>query len=140
MSEARELLRRYALKRTSCREGIITLMMQAGQALSEQDIRDGLAGSYDRTTFYRSFKTLEESGIIHKIVLDSQKVRYALAGNEAGQSHAHFHCTACQSVRCLSMAPVLPIALPQGYRMLEAEIILHGFCPLCSKNTNSHNA
>lgn len=137
MSEARDLLRRYALKRTSCREGIINLMMQAGQALSEHDIRDGLAGTYDRTTFYRSFKTLEESGIIHKIVLDSQKVRYALAGNDAGQSHAHFHCTACQSVRCLSVAPVPPIALPQGYSMSEAEIILHGFCPICNQTTAS---
>jgi Fur family transcriptional regulator, ferric uptake regulator len=66
------------LKRTSCREGIISVIMDADQPLSENQIRERLTGTFDRTTFYRSFKTLQESEIIHKIVVDNQLVKYAL--------------------------------------------------------------
>jgi len=44
----------------------------------EQQIRERLEGNYDRTTFYRSFKVLQECRIIHKIVIDNQFVKYAL--------------------------------------------------------------
>lgn len=73
-----EVLTNHNLKRTSCREGIIDVIMSKGNALSENEIRELLAGNYDRTTFYRSFKTLEEHKIIHKIVVDNQLVKYAL--------------------------------------------------------------
>lgn len=139
MSKASELLRRHALKRTSCREGIINLMMTAGVALSEHEIRIALAGSYDRTTFYRSFKTLEESGIIHKIVLDSQKIRYALAVREPEFQHAHFHCNTCQTVRCLEQVSMPSIELPQDYLVAETEIIFHGLCPFCRQSQNAQN-
>ena len=73
-----DILNRHNLKRTSCREGIIEVIMTANEALSENEIRERLSGNYDRTTFYRSFKTLEEYKIIHKIVVDNQLVKYAL--------------------------------------------------------------
>ena len=76
--KAVDILNHHNLKRTSCREGIIEVVMAAKQALSENEIRERLAGNYDRTTFYRSFKTLEEHKIIHKIVVDNQLVKYAL--------------------------------------------------------------
>ena len=63
-----DILNNHNLKRTSCREGILEVVMAANQALSENEIKEQLAGNYDRTTFYRSFKTLEEHRIIHKIV------------------------------------------------------------------------
>jgi Fur family ferric uptake transcriptional regulator len=78
LSKYAEILNNHNLKRTSCREGIIEVIMTAKQALSENEIRERLVGIYDRTTFYRSFKTLEEHNIIHKIVLDNQLVKYAL--------------------------------------------------------------
>ncbi|NLF42620.1 MAG: hypothetical protein GX587_07990 [Bacteroidales bacterium] len=56
--KALEILNNHNLKRTSCREGIIEVVMEAKQALSENEIRERLIGNYDRTTFYRSFKTL----------------------------------------------------------------------------------
>ncbi len=134
MSEARDILRQHMLKRTSCREGIVSLMLEAEHALSELEIRDRLASSYDRTTFYRSFKTLEESGIIHKIVLDSQKVRYAIARRGYTTGHAHFHCNSCSSVRCLGSASMQPVELPEGFSASEMEVIVHGICRLCSEN------
>ena len=58
-----EILNKHNLKRTSCREGIIQVIINANSALSENEIRERLEGTYDRTTFYRSFKTLEEYNI-----------------------------------------------------------------------------
>ncbi|MBK9291886.1 MAG: transcriptional repressor [Bacteroidetes bacterium] len=133
MSEARDILRRHALRRTSCRQGIIELMLSEERAMSEHEIREKLSSSYDRTTFYRSFKTLEESGIIHKIVLDSQKVRYALARVEYTGNHAHFHCNSCQSVRCLGGADLPPVKLPEGYTARATEMIIHGTCDACNQ-------
>ena len=84
------------LKRTSCREGIIDVVMTANQALSESEVREKLSGNYDRTTFYRSFKTLEEHKIIHKIVIDNQVIKYALDNSVTHKNeHAHFFCNKC---------------------------------------------
>ena len=75
--KANEVLNYHHLKRTSCREGIIDVVMSSDEALSEAEIRERLQGCYDRTTFYRSFKTLEENKIIHKIIVDNNLVKYA---------------------------------------------------------------
>jgi Fur family transcriptional regulator, ferric uptake regulator len=49
--EPQKVLHAHNLKRTGCREGIILLIMEAGEPLSENEIRDRLAGNFDRTTF-----------------------------------------------------------------------------------------
>jgi Fur family transcriptional regulator, ferric uptake regulator len=86
-----EILSSNNLKRTSCREGIIKAILSGSGAMSEDEIREQLEGNYDRTTFYRSFKTLREKGILHKIVVDNQLVKYALDSNTTGKSyHPHF--------------------------------------------------
>jgi len=98
-----EVLNSHNLKRTSCREGIIDVMLTAKEALSENEIRDKLLGNYDRTTFYRSFKTLEEHHILHRIVVDNLKVKYAVNPALTGaQAHAHFYCKECNTVLCLT--------------------------------------
>ena len=102
-----DILHTKKLKRTSCREGIIELVMNANEALSENEIRESLVGNYDRTTFYRSFKTLEEHNVIHKIVIDNQLVKYALDNSLANKhEHAHFYCNECETVKCLDEIPV----------------------------------
>ena len=130
--EAIEVLTGHNLKRTSCREGIIEVIMDAGKALSENEIRDLLAGNYDRTTFYRSFKTLEEHHIIHKIVVDNQLVKYALDNSVTHRKeHAHFYCTNCGSVLCLESVAVKQPILPDGYTSKETEVIIKGTCSIC---------
>jgi Fur family ferric uptake transcriptional regulator len=130
--KAVDVLYRHNLKRTSCREGIIELMLSSGQALSENEIREKLAANYDRTTFYRSFKTLEESKILHKIVIDNQMVKYALDNSITNKKeHAHFYCNDCHTVKCLETVPVQEIKLPEGYIESETEVLIKGVCPIC---------
>ena len=130
--KAVDILNNHNLKRTSCREGIIEVVMTAGQALSENEIRARLTGNYDRTTFYRSFKTLEEHKIIHKIVVDNQLVKYALDNSVTHKhEHAHFYCNECDTVKCLDDIPVKQYQLPDGYSNEETEVIIKGTCANC---------
>jgi Fur family transcriptional regulator, ferric uptake regulator len=129
-----DILIRHNLKRTSCREGIIEVVMTANQALSENEIRIRLAGNYDRTTFYRSFKTLEEHRIIHKIVVDNQLVKYALDNNVTKkEEHAHFYCNECNTVKCMDNVPVKKYDLPVDYIDIETEVLIKGICSDCKK-------
>lgn len=133
--QAVEILNNHNLKRTSCREGILDIVMETNKALSENEIRERLAGNYDRTTFYRSFKTLVEYKILHKIVVDNHLVKYAL-DNKVSQkdNHAHFYCNECQTVKCMDAIPVKPYRLPDGYSDEETEVIIKGTCAVCKNN------
>ena len=74
-------------------------MIVSGNALSENEIRDSLGGNFDRTTFYRSFKTFEEHRIIRKIVVDNQLVKFELDNSlTSKKEHAHFYCNRCKKV------------------------------------------
>ena len=118
-----DVLIRHNLKRTSCREGIIEVIMAAENPLSEKEIRHKLNGNYDRSTFYRSFKTLEENQIIHKIVVDNQLTHK--------MEHVHFYCNHCHCVKCLESAPVPKTKLPAGYTEQEKEVLVKGICAKC---------
>ncbi|MCU4158337.1 transcriptional repressor [Carboxylicivirga sp. A043] len=120
------------MKRTACRDGILEVILAAGQALSETEIRERLSGDFDRTTFYRSFKTLHEHQIIHKIVVDNQLTKYALDNSVTNKKpHAHFYCDQCQAVKCLDNIPVQNYQLPQGYTNNETEVLIKGTCCQC---------
>ena len=132
--KAVDVLSSHHLKRTSCREGIIEVIMASEQALSENEIREKLYGHYDRTTFYRSFKTLEKHKIIHKIYIDNQTVRYALDNSITHKKeHPHFYCNDCHVVQCLDFEPISGFRLPEGYTENETEIIIKGTCANCKK-------
>ncbi len=132
MFDPTDILHDHNLMRTSCREGILSVIMKAGEPLSEKQIRERLEGNYDRTTFYRSFKVLQERRIIHKIVIDNQFVKYALDNRVTHKSnHAHFYCEKCDSVQCLDEVEVNTPELPEGYSAASTEFIIKGFCRHC---------
>ena len=141
LMEPVELLIRHNLKRTSCREGIIRVIMSAQKALSENEIRERLEGNYDRTTFYRSFKTLVECKIIHKIVINNQLVKYALEDAVTKRKeHAHFYCNQCEKVQCMDLAVDPQVDLPEGYTITEMELIIKGICKQCCHKNQQNNS
>jgi Fur family transcriptional regulator, ferric uptake regulator len=136
--EPEKVLHDHNLKRTGCREGIIAVITQTGQPLSENEIRNRLPGNFDRTTFYRSFKTLQENNIIHKIVVNNQLVKYAIGSSVTmTKSHAHFFCNSCNEVRCLEPAGMKIPPLPEDCSVLEIEIIIKGKCATCNSSGNN---
>lgn len=130
--ETQKILQVHDLKRTACREGILSVIQDSGHARSEKEIKDELTGNFDRTTFYRSFKTLLEKNIIHKIVVNNQVVKYALDNSiTKKQWHAHFYCLECDSVFCLDNIPMKEPEIPPGFERNETEIIVKGLCREC---------
>lgn len=135
--KAVNILNNHNLKRTSCREGIIEVVMTTQYALSENEIRERLAGNYDRTTFYRSFKTLEKHNILHKIIVDNQLVKYALNNTTTHKAeHVHFYCNKCHTVKCMDNILVQKYQLSDGYSDVKTETLIKGTCPLCQKTSN----
>ncbi len=131
--KAREILHKHNLVHTNCRQSIIDTIADAGFAISEDEIKERVDASFDRTTFYRSFRTLVENNIIHKIVVDNQLVKYALTeGSGVCSNHIHFYCNVCGIVECLPEAGIKIPGLPAGYVHVEKELIIKGYCSKCN--------
>lgn len=129
----RDLLHRHNLRTTSCRQGILDILSQSAEALAENEIKQQLDSSHDRTTIYRSFKTLIDNNLIHKIVVDNNLVKYALNPKWYSQNdHVHFYCKQCDKLVCIESEQHMGIALPEGFSAAETEIIIKGTCKTCT--------
>lgn len=134
MITVEELLHHYDLKNTGCRKFILTELLQSETALSEEEIKRTYPDLFDRVTFYRTLKTLEERGIIHRIVLNDNSVKYALNRHhpEANPLHAHFHCGNCDEVLCLQGKTRFDAELPSGFVTREVFVVIEGLCATCN--------
>lgn len=132
---AEQILKLHNLKNTGCRKHIINELLNSESALSENEIKNSLPDIFDRVTFYRSLKTLEENNIIHKIVLDNMSVKYALNRDSIiMKSHPHFHCIKCDKVLCIDAVIPQKTDLPDGFSIKSATVLLEGTCSGCEKN------
>ncbi len=132
-----DILQQHQLKKTSPRLAMIEALQSVDAPLAEAEISEKMGSHYDRTTFYRSMLTLEEAGILHRIVVDRLIVKYALnplglTGNNQSD-HAHFFCNNCKQLVCLEEIHPGPYRLPAGFQTSEAEVIIKGLCNKCSK-------
>ena len=127
-------LRHHAVRRTAIRQSILGALLHSPFALSRTEIEQHLA--FDRVTVYRTLRTFEEKGIVHRIIDHSETVRYAAAGVNAAvpalaNDHVHFKCTACQHIYCLSQVPVPAVSLPSTYHVVRRDHLLSGICGQC---------
>ncbi|MGB1217685.1 MAG: Fur family transcriptional regulator, partial [Saprospiraceae bacterium] len=107
-----------------------------GEAISHSDLEVNLHET-DRVTLYRTLKTFEESGIIHKVVDGTGVARYAICHDECGHqhhkdNHAHFHCDKCDKTTCLAHVDIPQVNLPEGYTKAAAHMIINGICGNCA--------
>lgn len=133
---AEQILKQHGIKKTVCRKCIIDKLIESDDtALTENEIKDAFSGLFDRVTFYRSLKTLEEAKVIHRIVLNNNTVKYALSSLLVlSKIHPHFHCTSCDKVTCLDSSLLdRNLHLPSGYKVDSAQVLLEGICPDCLK-------
>lgn len=132
--DAEKILKLHNLKNTGCRKYIINELLKSESALSEYEIKQSLPDLFDRITFYRSLKTLEEKGIIHRVILHDATSKYALNKDILNNAnHAHFHCVKCDEVVCLESQIAPPVDLPKGFSLDSAQVLFEGTCPHCKK-------
>lgn len=134
MVTAEKILHKYGLKGTGCRKFIVSRLLESEMALSENEIKGDFPDLFDRVTFYRTLITLEESEIIHKIVLNDNLVKYALNKHHHGLSdlHSHFHCEGCDDVFCLEGKTKFEAELPVGFVQNEVFVVIEGLCATCN--------
>ena len=132
MITAEKILHKYGLKGTGCRKFIVSRLLDSEMALSENEIKGNFPDLFDRVTFYRSLITLEESEIIHKIVLNDNSVKYALNTHHHGSNiHSHFHCEECDGVMCLEGKTRFETELPEYFIKHEVFVVIEGLCADC---------
>lgn len=120
---------------TSARILILESLLKAPHALTHAEVESSVSSSgnrFDRVTIYRVLDWLVSKGLAHKIAGEDRVWRFN-AANKANHGHAHFHCSECNQVFCLTQLAPGSIKLPKGYRLNEAKLIIEGLCPHCNK-------
>lgn len=133
-----ELLRGHDIRHTDGRVAILEHFDQMGHALSQPDLEKALGDQYDRVTIYRTLTLYLDKGILHKVLDDSGAMKYALCpdacdAHDHRHEHVHFKCTRCGNTNCIEDLEVPMITLPQGYTLLEANLLLSGICRQCNQ-------
>jgi Fur family transcriptional regulator, ferric uptake regulator len=136
-SNIKTLLKDFDLRSTDCRSAILEIFLHKNFALSHSDIENKISDSYDRVTVYRTLKTFLDKGIIHKVLDDSGSTKYALCREHCtsahhNHEHVHFKCIDCGLTNCLDDIEVPAIKLPQGYKILEVNLLVQGVCKKCN--------
>lgn len=135
-----EAVRELDIRNTQMRQRLVTFFQDnPGLGFSENEIRQELDAAFDRTTVYRTIKTLLEKVFIHKIVCENGMLKYAL--NEKKDDylpHVHFQCVQCQRVFCLKECKVQTPELPDAFEAQSYQFLIKGnchHCPDCIKKT-----
>ena len=130
------ILKKHRLRNTDCRQEVLSLFLATDFALSNADIEKSISQNYDRVTIYRTLKNFLEKGIIHKVLDDIGNPKYALCKEQCSpeshnHQHVHFKCVSCGQTNCLENIQIPQFELPQGYQMLESNILINGICQAC---------
>ncbi|UII22460.1 Fur family transcriptional regulator [Fulvivirga ligni] len=134
--ETKKILNDYKLKSTPCRSEVLQLLISNEHALSHSDIETKIDDSHDRVTVYRTLKSFLSKGIIHKVLDDEGITKYALchecSKEEHHHEHVHFKCEHCGQTQCLDNVKIPDIALPQGFKSKEKNVLIQGLCNQCN--------
>jgi Fur family ferric uptake transcriptional regulator len=131
------LLQHHKLRRTKIRIAILQMFVERNYALSHTEIGDHIDKEFDRVTIYRTLKSFEEQGLIHKVLDDSEAAKYALCNHEHSHTHKHhdqhihFNCVKCGHTFCLENIPIPPITLPENYQLQKLDFLAQGICKTC---------
>jgi Fur family ferric uptake transcriptional regulator len=130
------LLKQYDLRITDCRQQVLEAFFGHDYALSHAEL-EHLLSAYDRVTLYRTLTTFSEKGLLHRVLDDSGTMKYALCAEHCQEhnhhdDHVHFKCHKCGHTECLDGVHIPAIALPEGYKPHELNLLVQGVCKNCA--------
>ena len=131
-----QTLTRHALRQTPVRRAVLQALAESPFALSGSEIEQQLGPSTDRITLYRTLKSFEENGLIHRVIDSTDIIRYAACSIECSaqahfDNHVHFKCTACQHIYCLNQVAIPAVTLPEKFEAQTRDYLLAGVCRAC---------
>ncbi len=131
------LLQDRDLDSTQNRMKVFEIIGNSPRPLSAQEICEAVNQSQDinRVTVYRILDLLVENRLVDRISAGDRSFRYGLAPNANHRPHAHFYCTGCGKMECLSPeSPLLDMepldAILPGV-IERVEVRLDGTCKAC---------
>ncbi|MCZ2100523.1 MAG: transcriptional repressor [Chitinophagales bacterium] len=135
MVSTTQILKDHKLRVTPFRIEVLELFSGAQHALAAADL-ETLLNNPDRITLYRTLKSFEEKGIIHKAIDGTNQPKFALCEAHCHEhnhhdEHVHFHCIKCENTFCIESVFIPEVSLPQGFRIKQTDMIVSGECEQC---------
>lgn len=120
---------------TAMRLIVLNYLLKQVIAVSLTDMEMELEKT-DRVTLYRSIKTFEEHGLVHRIDDGTGVTKFALCQHTCTAEghhdlHVHFYCTNCGETHCLPKTQIPEVKLPAGYERQETTLLVKGICAAC---------
>jgi Fur family ferric uptake transcriptional regulator len=131
---APQLLSSAGLRHTRARTVVLELLTQADRPLSHREIaRSPEACRLDRVTLYRTLKTLEQAGLLHRVQGIDGVWRFRGHRAHSGKcgNHIHFLCLECQQMSCLPEQPLPWVEEPAGGEVFGKQLVVYGRCARC---------
>jgi len=134
-------LKKHGLRITDMRRDVLQCFAEVDYALNHQDLELKMSKGFDRVTLYRTIKTFEEKGIIHRIASETDSISYALCKDSCAENdhkhkhvddHIHFTCHKCEKTLCLDAYHIPQIKIPDGFQVENIQLIVAGLCNKCS--------
>ena len=135
MNKVDSLLKEVSLRVTPVRSGVLQLLLNNDFALSLQEIDNDI--KVDRVTLYRTLKSFEQKGLIHKVIDGTGVDKYAVCEHHCTEDHhhdehVHFNCDHCGNTFCIEDSTMPHITMPKGFVAHDINIIVRGICERCS--------
>ncbi len=135
-TEIENLLETNGIRITAMRLLIYKFLTKKQVAVTLSDIENAFY-KVDRTTLYRTVKTFEKKGIVHKIDDGTGINKYALCEQGCNceietDLHLHFHCNNCNQTVCLTDQKIPQIKVPNGFVSENINLVIKGICDKCS--------
>ena len=120
--DIKKLMINTNIKLTGARTAILEVLIRSKKPLSYEDIKQQMAISMDKATFYRNITKFELEHIINSFESNDKKRYFEIQKTP----HAHFICTACNLVECIDDYKLTMI---KGHKV--DNIIIKGTCARC---------
>ena len=108
------------LKLTTAKKEILEILDSSSKPLSYEEMKNDI--SMDKATFYRNIIKFQEENLVNSFESNDRKRYFEIQKN----THAHFVCTVCNSIKCLDILQDLTIV-----NCSVENIIINGKCEKC---------
>jgi len=136
MDRIDDLLKSSGLRITPTRQEVLSILYNSNVALSSQDLEEKISSDVDRITLYRTLKSFQEKGIIHKAIDGTDITRFAICksdcnSHEHRDNHIHFHCQQCGNTFCMDHITIPELNVQTPHQVIDVNIIMKGNCETC---------
>ncbi|MFN8319011.1 MAG: transcriptional repressor [Saprospiraceae bacterium] len=135
--EAALYLKKAGLKLTPVRTRMVEIFLSAQHALHQSEIESQFDG-IDRITLYRTLKSFEEKGMIHRITDLEGNTKYGMCETKCLEehhhhhhAHVHFECDHCHLTYCVENVEIPAIEIPGKFVVTGQNITITGKCERC---------